>query len=61
LGLTIIIKFCVSAVSHCTDCASLAYLAVLSVGGHINGLAPIPYYLLYEVPAISFWTDHLEC
>jgi len=36
-------------------------LAVLSVGGHITGLAAIPYYLLYEVPAISFWTDHLEC
>ena len=48
-------KFCVSAsVSHCTNCSSLAYLAVLSVGGHITGLAAIPFYLLYAVPAKSF-------
>jgi len=45
----------------CTDCASHAYLAVLSVGGHITGLAAVPYYLLYEVTAKSFWTAHLEC
>jgi len=46
---------CLLLVSHCTNCASLAYWAVLSVGGHITGLAAIPYYLLYEVPAKSFW------
>jgi len=32
----------------------------LSVGGHITGLAAIPYYQLYEVPAKSFWTDYSE-
>jgi len=48
-------------VSHCTNCTSLAYLAVLSVGGHITGVAAIHYYFLYEVPAKSFLTDHLEC
>jgi len=36
-------------------------MAVLSVGGHITGLAAFLYYLLHEVPAKSFWTDHLEC
>jgi len=34
---------------------------VLSVGGHITGLSAIPYYFIYEVPAKSFWTDHMEC
>jgi hypothetical protein len=47
---------CALLVSHFTNCASLAYLAVLSVGGHIAGLAAVPYYLLHEVPAKSFWT-----
>jgi len=41
-------------VSHCTNGISLAYLAVMSVGGHITGLAAIPYDLLYEVPDKSF-------
>ena len=45
---------CPLLVSHCTDCASLAYLAVLSLGGHITGLAANPYYLLCEVPGKSF-------
>jgi len=27
---------CPLLVSHCSNCASLAYLAVLSVGGHIT-------------------------
>jgi len=63
LGLPLIIKLavCPPLVSHCTNCASLAYLDVLSLGGHITGLAALPYYLLYEVPVKSFWTDHLEC
>jgi len=47
-------------VSHCTNCTSFAYLAVLSVVGHITGLAAIPYYLSYEVPAKRFWTDRLS-
>jgi hypothetical protein len=55
------VTVCSLLVSHCTNCTSLAYLAVLSVGGHITGLACIPYYLLYEVPAKRFWTDHVEC
>ena len=57
----ILVTVCSHLVSHYTNCTSLAYLAVLSVGGHITGLAAIPYYLLYEVPAKRFWTDHLEC
>ena len=45
---------CLVLVSHCTNCAILAYVAVLSVGDHITGLAAISYYLLYEVPAEVF-------
>jgi len=33
----------------------------LSEGGHITGLSAILYYFLYEVPAKSFLTDHMEC
>jgi len=52
---------CVLLVSRCTNCFSLAYLAVLLVGGHITGLSAVPYYLLYEVSGKSFWTLHLKC
>jgi len=38
---------CPLLVNHCTNCTSLAYLAVLSLGGLITGLAAILYYLLY--------------
>jgi len=57
----LLVTVCSHLVGHYTNCTSLAYLAVLSVGGHITGLAGIPYYLLYELPAKIFWTDHLEC
>jgi len=36
--LTFYHSVCPLLVSHCTNCASLAYLTILSVGGHITGL-----------------------